>query len=383
MKVLFWLVKNKVNKQGECPIYCRITIAGKRAEMFTGVHAKQGEFDNNKKKIKGNSTLVEKKNRQLEELNHRIFTAYHNEVLCNNLPTSQEIRDLLETKRTRTVLFSDLLLEYANEIFTIQGSLARKEAHNRFISVITKSLSKLNQAKIQISQCDTYFLNQLAHHLVEVEEYSPAYTKKAFGFIKSALLFAFNRHYTDRLFTHDYKFPFRVKSEVIYLDELEVEKIRNHPFDTALQKYADLFMVQCYTGLAYADLKKLNATHLTKDKEGQLWINLTRQKIETAECIIPVISKVWNLLKKYNFELPVFSNQKYNAALKKIALEVGIRKKLTTHVGRKTYGTLLLNKDVPIETVSRLLGHSSIRTTQKHYAKVLHMKIARDVRLVL
>lgn len=99
--------------------------------------------------------------------------------------------------------------------------------------------------------------------------------------------------------------------------------------------------------------------------------------------MIPVIGKVWSILKKYNFVLPVYSNQKYNSALKKIAAEVGIRKKLTSHVGRKTYGTLLLNKDVPIETVSNLLGHSSIRTTQKHYAKVLHMKIARDVRLVL
>lgn len=88
-------------------------------------------------------------------------------------------------------------------------------------------------------------------------------------------------------------------------------------------------------------------------------------------------------MKKYNFDLPVFSNQKYNAALKKIATEVGIRKNLTSHVGRKTYGTLLLNKDVPIETVSNLLFHSSIRTTQKHYAKVLHMKTARDIRLVL
>jgi len=150
-----------------------------------------------------------------------------------------------------------------------------------------------------------------------------------------------------------------------------------------LQKYADLFLVQCYTGLGYEDLKKLNAPHLEKDESGQLWINLTRQKVETAECIIPVINKDWTILKHHNFALPVFSNQKYNATLKKIAMEVRNTKKLTSHVGRKTYGTLLLNKDVPIETVSNILGHVSIRTTQKHYAKVLHMKIARDVRLVL
>ncbi|MBN1184321.1 MAG: integrase catalytic domain-containing protein, partial [Bacteroidales bacterium] len=131
------------------------------------------------------------------------------------------------------------------------------------------------------------------------------------------------------------------------------------------------------------DLIRLNASNLIKDNDGLLWINITRQKVEGAECVIPVIGKVWKILAKYNFSLPSFSNQKYNAALKKIASEVGIRKKLTTHVGRKTYGTILLNKDVPIETVSNLLGHSNIRTTQKHYAKVLHMKIARDIRFII
>lgn len=383
MKVLFWLVKNKVNKRGECPIYCRITIDRKRAEIFSGIYAKEGEFDNNKKKLKGSSDLAVKKNQQLENLKFRIFNIYHNEVLNNNTPTAQEIKILLETKQKRIVFFSELLSEYAKEKFRIQGNLARKKAHERYISIITRALNSLNLQNIQINQCDSYFLDQLAHHVVEVEDYSPAYSKKVFSFLKSALLFAFNRRYTDRLFVNEYKFPYRLKSEIIYLNDQEVEKIRCYPFDPILQKYADLFIVQCYTGLAYADLKRLNASHLEKDESGQVWINITRKKIETAECMIPVISKVWSILKKYNFVLPVYSNQKYNAALKKIANEVGIRKKLTSHVGRKTYGTMLLNKDVPIETVSNLLGHSSIRTTQKHYAKVLHMKIARDVRLVL
>lgn len=383
MKVLFWLVKNKVNKKGECPIYCRITIDGKRAELFSDIYAKERDFDNVKKRIKGNSDLVKSQNQQLENLKYRIFSIYHNEVLNNNKPTSQELKFLLETKHQKTVFLADLLDEYANERFRIQGNLTRKETHQRFITIVKRSLKSLNLAKIQITQCDSYFFDQLAHQIVNIEEYSPAYTKKLFGFLKSALLFAFNRRYTDRLLMNEYRFPYRLKSEIIYLNELEVDKIRRHDFGPILQKYADLFMVQCYTGLAYADLKKLNATHLAKDESGQLWINMTRQKVDTAECVVPVINKVWSILKKYHFELPVLSNQKYNAALKQIAREVGIRKKLTSHVGRKTYGTLLLNKDVPIETVSNLLGHSSIRTTQKHYAKVLHMKIARDVRLVL
>lgn len=262
MKVLFWLVNNKVNKRGECPIYCRITIDGKRAEIYSGIDAKEGEFDNNKKRLKGNTELVEKKNQQLDNLRYRIFNAYHNEVLNNNNPTAQELKTHLKSKQQRTVFFADLLTEYANERFRIQGNLTRKEAHQRFIALISCSLSNLKLTKIQISQCDSYFLDQLAHHIVDIEGYSPAYTKKVFGFLKSALLFAFNRRYTDRLFINEYEFPYRLKSEIVYLEEREVEMIRRHEFGPVLQKYADLFIVQCYTGLAYADLKKLKVTHL-------------------------------------------------------------------------------------------------------------------------
>ncbi|MCG8309901.1 MAG: DUF3435 domain-containing protein [Cytophagales bacterium] len=86
-------------------------------------------------------------------------------------------------------------------------------------------------------------------------------------------------------------------------------------------------------------------------------------------------------MKKYNNELPKISNQKYNSYLKEIADIVGIEKHLTTHVARKTFGMLLLNDyDVPLETVSVILGHSSIATTQHHYTKVLQKKIARDMK---
>lgn len=385
MKILLWLVKNKRNSKGELPIYCRITINKERAEVFTGIYVKEPDFDKKKKRIKGTDKGAETKNRVLDKLKFDISNAYFNEVLNNGRePKPWELKALIsDSKGVKTSILISLLEEYAEELHKIRPNERRLKLHYRYISLLQRILKNLNKPKIQLSQCDNYFLDEMAHNIISVEGYSVGHTKKVYGFIKAAMTYAFNRKYIDRILIHDYRLPYTEKQEIVYLEEYEVNKIYNHLFSATLQPYADLFMVQCYTGLAYADLRKLNASHLVKDKNGLTWINLTRQKIETAECVIPVIGKVWKILKKYNFILPVFSNQKYNAALKKIATEVGIRKKLTTHVGRKTYGTLLLNKDVPIETVSNLLGHSSIRTTQKHYAKVLHMKIARDVRLVL
>lgn len=383
MKVLLWLVKNRINKNGESPIFCRITISGNRAETFSGIYAKGNEWDADKQKIKGNSEAAKQKNSKLSSLVAKINNTYYSEVFNGNNPTAQEVKLLLTNTQKKILFFIDVLQEYANEKFRIFANSTLFEKHTRFISIIKKALTDLKLLKIQSSKCDSNFLDQLAHHIVNVEGYSVGYTKKVFAFIKSSLMYAFNRRYISNTPAYDYKLPYREKQEIVYLEECELRKILNYNFTGNLQKYADLFLIQCYTGLAYADLIRLNSTNLIKDSDGLVWINITRQKVEGAECIIPVIGKAWKILAKYNFSLPSFSNQKYNAALKKIASEVGIRKKLTTHVGRKTYGTILLNKDVPIETVSKLLGHSNIRITQKHYAKVLHMKIARDVRLVL
>ena len=255
--------------------------------------------------------------------------------------------------------------------------------HARYISAIGNSLDKIDSLNVRLSSCDNCLFDRLVNNLINDKGYSVGYTKKIFSFIKAAFKYAFKRRYIDRNPSQDYKLSYKEEPQVIYLEEWELNKITKHDFSDSLQRSADMFTVQCYTGLSYIDLKNLDASHLVRDDNGSMWININRQKVKNAECIIPVVSKVLNILRKYGFDLPVLSNQKYNNALKKIATEVGIRKRLTTHVGRKTFGTLLLNKDVPIETVSKLLGHSDIQMTQKHYAKVLHMKVAKDIRKII
>ncbi|MBR8534443.1 site-specific integrase [Carboxylicivirga sediminis] len=384
MNLIFWAVKNKANKKNEIPIYCRITINGERAEFSTGVRCKEEEWDGKKYKVKGVSDFASIANRKLEQLSHKLTKLYYDQVLNNDVtPTALELKALLNTKKKRIVFLVELLNDYAQEYYKMYSKADKLRLHERFIDTISKALKDIDALNIRLTNCDTYFLDRLANNFINGKGYSVGYTRKLFGFIKVSLKYAFNRRYIDRNYAQEYKIPYKEDSQVIYLEEWELNKIIKHEFCDTLQRSADMFVVQCYTGLAYVDLKKLSATHLVRDDNGSMWINITRSKVKTAECVIPVVKKVLEILRKYEFKLPVLSNQKYNEALKKIAVEVGIRKRLTTHVGRKTYGTLLLNKDVPIETVSKLLGHSDIHVTQKHYAKVLHMKIAKDVRLIL
>ncbi len=384
MKLLFWLVKNKKNSKGDIPIYCRITIDGKRTELFTGVYIKENEFDCKKKRIKGSTDIAQSKNRTLEDLSHKLYSYYYKESLISDSRiTPQDIKNNYSKKRFVTTYLKDLLHEYRNEHYKMYKDEGKVNLYNRYITIFETCLENLNKEYIKINDCDKYLLDELAFYMVKRLEYSPSYTKKAFAYLRSCFIYALNRRYTRKIIMMNYRVPYRSINEIVYLEEFEVQKIESHTFLPHLQRVADAFLLQCYTGLAYADLAQLDAYHLQQYGDNGKWINITRKKVEGAECTIPVIQKAWSILKKYDFKIPLLTNQKYNEALKKIAKEVGIKKNLTTHVGRKTFGTLLLNKDVPIETVSTLLGHSNIKITQKHYAKVLHMKIAKDIRLVM
>jgi site-specific recombinase XerD len=146
----------------------------------------------------------------------------------------------------------------------------------------------------------------------------------------------------------------------------------------------------CYTGLCYADVQKLQRHQIAKGVDGEQWIFTTRQKTETSSRI-PLLSLAINIINKYadhpqcvnkNLVLPVLSNQRMNSYLKEIADICGITKTLTFHMARHTFATTVtLSNGVPIESVSKMLGHNSIKTTQ-HYAKVLDLKVSNDMALL-
>ena len=154
-----------------------------------------------------------------------------------------------------------------------------------------------------------------------------------------------------------------------------------------LNTVKDIFLFSCYTGLAYADVKKLKQSDVVTGVDGKRWLAYRRQKTDTT-AKIPLLPPAIRLMEKY-FDhpetmeskrlLPVLSNQKMNAYLKEIADICGISKTLTYHIARHTFATTItLSNGVPIETVSKMLGHRNLRTTQ-HYAKILDKKISEDM----
>ena len=158
-----------------------------------------------------------------------------------------------------------------------------------------------------------------------------------------------------------------------YLTEEELDRIRAFETeDKSIMRARDLFLFQCFTGLAYADMAKFDFENVT-ERDGKYIIRDTRQKSE-EEYYLVILSPALEILKKYNFKLPIISNQKYNAALKAVAAGASIKFNVTSHVGRHTFATYCLNNGVRIETLAAMLGHSNIKTTQI-YARMVNKTV--------
>jgi site-specific recombinase XerD len=182
-----------------------------------------------------------------------------------------------------------------------------------------------------------------------------------------------------------------IEVERVFLSIEEIEILLNKEFAMErLNQVKDIFLFSCFTGLAYADVKKLSPRNIGLGIDGERWIFINRTKTDTRSNI-PILPIAATILEKYRNHpqvvmkgklLPVLSNQKMNAYLKEIADLCGFNKELTFHIARHTFATTVtLSNGVPIESVSKMLGHKNLKTTQ-HYAKILDLKVSNDMQVL-
>lgn len=179
--------------------------------------------------------------------------------------------------------------------------------------------------------------------------------------------------------------------ERAYLVQEEIQAIVDKEFATErLNQVKDIFLFSCFTGLAYIDVKQLTRSNIGLGIDGGKWIFTNRQKTDTRSNIslLPIAEEILDKYKQHpqclneGKLLPVLSNQKMNSYLKEIADLCEINKELTFHIARHTFATTVtLTNGVPIESVSKMLGHKNLRTTQ-HYAKILDRKVSDDMKVL-
>ncbi|MFN8317133.1 MAG: tyrosine-type recombinase/integrase [Chitinophagales bacterium] len=202
------------------------------------------------------------------------------------------------------------------------------------------------------------------------QEYSHNYCVRVVGMCRAALHYGAAHELIQYNPLAAYRIPKLPPAKPVYLTLDEIQRLEVYdPANSMDEKARDMFLFQCYTGLDYGDLISVRRSNII-DYRGKLYISKDRNK-SNIEANIPYTEMADFLFKKHDYNMRLLSNPKYNKALKDVAIDAGIDKHLTTHVGRKTYAMTMLNHNqYSIEAVSKMLGHKSVKTTETYYAQV-------------
>jgi integrase/recombinase XerD len=245
---------------------------------------------------------------------------------------------------------------------------------------LIKYLMATGKKDIKLDDVNLKFIDQMERYFLYDRGVSYDHARRVISQLKQVINYAHLYEFTSKNIIQGYKLKRSKPKELVHLTEQELDRLMHITIATPkIRQAADLFKFQCWTGLAYGDLTQFSIKNLERDKDGD-WISYTRIKNGYSEAILPLLKEAEDILKKYDYQLPYLDNSKYNLYLKELADIMGIQKRLTTHVGRKTFGMIMLNCGVSLEVVSKMLGHKSVKTTQDTYAQVLKKRIAKDMK---
>ncbi|WP_339919575.1 site-specific integrase [uncultured Flavobacterium sp.] len=390
----FYAKSTKTNAAGLLPIYVRLTVDGNRMEFSTKKFIDSAKWSPEMSKMKGNTENARSLNEYLDLLKSKIFDIQM-ELIHRNEPLKIEVfkNRLLGIQDNQRMLIP-IFQDHNNKIKELVGKEYAPGTLERYTTSLKHTVEfldwKYKVSDIDIKKIDHAFIMEYEFFLRSVRNCANNTAVKYIKNFSKIIKICLANHWIDRNPFANYKAKVK-EVERVYLSEGEIETIINKDFKTErLSLVRDIFLFSCFTGLAYIDVKNLTKSHISLGIDGEKWIFTHRQKTETASKI-PILPITQMIIDKYEDHpeccnqdklLPILSNQKMNAYLKEIAGVCGIDKELTFHIARHTFATTVtLTNGVPIESVSKMLGHKNLRTTQ-HYAKVLDKKVGEDMKIL-
>jgi site-specific recombinase XerD len=389
----FTLKFSKKRPDETYPIYVRFTLNKKRVELTTRIYVTDDIWDVAKERVSGKSDQARTINNRLDKVATRILDVYNQFEAQNRKFDVFDIKyKLLGIKEEHGII--EMFDVYINTIKSNIGKGFSATTLKHYRTSKTRILSfladKHNKKEWNLDSINYKFINEFDIYLKTKYKNSVNTAWCYHKHMKKVLNIAVAMDY---LSTNPY-LKFQVKTEEPkreYLTQQELTKILKKKISIErLNIVRDIFLFASYTGLSYADISKLGEQHIRTGSDGEEWIIIDRTK-NGSRCRVPLLSIAKEILKKYkNYPLnapkglllPVNTNQKMNAYLKEIADICGIDKNLTMHVARHTFATTItLTNGVPIETISKILGHRSLKTTQI-YARILDTKISEDMKML-
>lgn len=367
MKLNFVVRESKVGKNGTAPLELSVTINGERKVFALDMRCNPSKWDARNQKVKGSKEI----NDYINVIRSKCYALYNEMVslklhitldnflyalkngITNNKNTITIEQAFKETIRAKSSLSKCTVSKYNSTLVYIKDFIKQEYGRSDiFVEEITPNTCQL-------------FFNYL---LSKVSNNTAIYRLKH---LNSVMIYCRDEGYIQ---TNPCKVKFR-KDKLEYhpltkeqLDRLKNKKIENKRLDVV----RDLFVLQCHTGLSYSDM----ATLTINDIKGDVIIkNRLKTKIQS---VIPILDTAKEILEKYDYHLPVLSNQKYNSYLKELGDICDIEQELHTHLARHTMATICINNGIDVNVIAKILGHSSSRTTLDIYAHLLDDTVSKE-----
>ena len=395
MKIVinFSLRRKRESVDSKSSIYVRFTYKYRRVELSTGIFIPQDHWDESKQHIKEKIPGVRVLNDRLDKMKIEI------QDIFNQLRSSTEVFDVTDIKNkflnsveSKGVLFVfdyylNSILSKLNKGYSMETYKHYKSSRKRLDEFISTHYLK---SDIPVHSIDYKFLDSFDIFIKKDFNNQQNTAWNYHKHLRRVLNLAVSMDYIDKNPYSKFKVGLdETHREILSMEELKRLEDKNIDIER-LSVVRDIFVFACYTGLSFSDIAKLSRIHLKQGADGKEWIIIDRTKTNNR-CRIPILPKAKEILKRYedypktafkDVLLPVLTNQKMNSYLKELGDICGISKSITMHIARHTFATsVTLGNGVPIETVSKILGHTSLKTTQI-YAKILDKKISEDMDLL-
>ncbi|MBP6235794.1 MAG: site-specific integrase [Saprospiraceae bacterium] len=394
LKVSFIVRKDRM-QNGLGPVYLQIFLDSKRVRISTDQLVNMKDWDEKLGRLKGNSAMSNSLNEYLEKIKLDTLRIYNDFKLKEVDITVDMLKDRLTKKeidqRKKLLQVCDIFNSNAEKLIGIEIG---KITWGRYLAFRNRIADFL---KLKYSMDDIYLSHLKYSFMVEYEFYIKTEVKiqqntmvKYLKYVNRVVEFAVNNEWMERNIFQNYKCPVK-EAKREYLTQAELDRILNKEITIErLAEVRDVFVFCCYTGYAYKDAAKLSNDHIGIGINGRQWIYTSRQKNDNV-ANVPLLETAIEIIEKYknhpkcvesNKLLPMKSNQKLNTYLKELADICEIKKPLTMHIARHTFATtVLLANGVSMEATSKMLGHSSIKTTQI-YGKIVESRVADEMEML-
>jgi len=391
----FIIRKSKSNRQPNSSIYARINVNGSRVEISANRHCEPDKWDHAKGRLIGRTEQARELNDYLNTVELRVYELHKEQIAAKATITGKSFKSAFLGEDEKPRMLIEIFEHHNDQFKALVGKDYAVNTYKKYYTCLNSLKSFLNwkfkKSDIAIETIGNQFINDFEFYLKTERNIQHNGVMGDIKKLKKVVRQCVANGWLDRDPFMNFKIRMKETTREI-LHEHELNKMEEKIILTdRLSIVRDIFLFSCYTGLSYSDMVKLTEKDLTIGIDGKKWICTSRTKTGT-DSRIPLLPIANSLILKYKDHpkaivtgrlFPVLTNQKMNSYLKELADICQINKELTFHCARHTFATTVtLSNGVPIETVSKMLGHRTLRTTQV-YAKVLDKKVSDDMRVLM